>query len=68
MLVVHPSSMPGSPQCVDNLVGEKTAHGKRLVNTLNKQEEEDIWFIFRDLSVRAEGMFYMKFTLIHLGW
>ncbi|RGB29590.1 velvet factor-domain-containing protein [Rhizophagus diaphanus] len=65
MLVVHPSSMPGSPQCVDNLVGEKTAHGKRLCDT---QGVEDIWFIFRDLSVRAEGIFYIKFTLTYLGW
>ena len=25
--------MPGNPQCVDNLVGEKTAQGKRLHDT-----------------------------------
>ncbi|GBC09340.1 hypothetical protein RclHR1_08790001 [Rhizophagus clarus] len=65
MLVIHPSSMPGKPQCVDNLVGEKATHGKILFDT---QENEDIWFVFRDLSVRAEGTFYIKFTLIHLGW
>ncbi|RIA92646.1 velvet factor-domain-containing protein [Glomus cerebriforme] len=65
MLVKHPSSMPGNPVCVNNLVGEKTAQGKRL---FDMQGNEDIWFIFRDLSVRAEGEFYMKFTLMHIGW
>ena len=65
MLVAHPSSMPGNPQWVENLVGEKTAQGKRLYDTLGT---EDIWFIFMDLSVRAEGIFYLKFTLVHTGW
>src|SRR5436305_14538840 len=64
-VVVQPSSTPSNPVCAENLVGERCASGKRLFNI---NGEEDIWFVFRDLSVRAEGIFHLKFTLLHIGW
>ena len=67
MLVMKPEhfSQGAIPECVENLIGEKVTQGKILFDILGKK---DIWFTFSDLSVRTKGKFYMKFTLMHIGW
>jgi hypothetical protein len=64
-LVMHPTSTQTHQVCYKNLVGEIRANGRRLLNTDGK---EDIWFVYKDLSVRTEGEFFIKFTLINVGW
>ncbi len=40
----------------------------QAVVVIDMNGKEDIWFIYRDLSVRTEGKFYLKFALMNVGW
>ncbi|CAJ0836114.1 8723_t:CDS:2 [Entrophospora sp. SA101] len=70
-LVVHPASQASlktSPSLVSataNLVGTPIAQARVLRDVDNKP---GIWFIYRDLSVRTDGMFYLKFQLFYIGF
>ncbi|CAJ0768456.1 16666_t:CDS:2, partial [Entrophospora sp. SA101] len=67
-LVVHPASQASLPSLVSataNLVGTPIAQARVLRDVDNKP---GIWFIYRDLSVRTDGMFYLKFQLFYIGF
>ncbi|CAI2171549.1 4792_t:CDS:2 [Funneliformis geosporum] len=48
-----------------NLIGEKFANGQKLEDTSGNL---DIWFVYKDLSVRSEGQFFFEFNMICIGW
>ncbi|RHZ78994.1 hypothetical protein Glove_153g53 [Diversispora epigaea] len=68
-IVVHPPSgtniSNASQQLgMKNLVGNCLVDGKRLKDT---EGELGIWFVYQDLSVRTDGVFYLKFELAYIG-
>ncbi|KAK9693453.1 hypothetical protein K7432_013921 [Basidiobolus ranarum] len=72
-LVINPASVPNeptssstsvislkSPVYARNLVGSLVSPSYHL---LNLEEEQGIYFVFPDLSIRTEGRFTLKFVL-----
>ncbi|KAI8365286.1 velvet factor-domain-containing protein [Radiomyces spectabilis] len=65
----HPSSFSTimsfqEPTCTRNLVGTVVSNAYQLVDTNN---ENGVFFVFPDLSVRTEGQFCLKFIFIDLS-
>ncbi|KKA31188.1 hypothetical protein TD95_005391 [Thielaviopsis punctulata] len=47
-----------------NLVGQSVVSAQRLTDT---QDKVGVWFILHDLSVRTEGNFRLKFTVVNIA-
>lgn len=47
-----------------NLVGQSVVSAQRLTDT---EDKVGVWFILHDLSVRTEGNFRLKFTVVNIA-
>ncbi|KAG9290118.1 hypothetical protein G9A89_010424 [Geosiphon pyriformis] len=64
-ILVCPSSTSDSPKTkMWNLVGAREANAEKFLDIDHKT---GLFFVFKDLSVRAEGVFRLNFSLINLS-
>ncbi len=65
MMIQERSTNLYSKGFYDNLVGDTVVSCENFEDT---DGEPGIWFIYKDLAIRKEGKYYIKFSLFDIGW